>query len=336
MIGENIKRFRLLRGMSLRKLGELVNMSQTAVNKYEKNILQADGEKLVLFAKALDCDVVDLIKENSNKRILNLNFRKRKSLSGRKLELLKEMLNTKVNNYLDVLELNNISKINLNKYKVSSYTDAEVAASKFRNDNNLNELLPLVNLCNVIENLGIIVIIFDNKDEEFDGFDGVSEIVDNTPFICISKDKNYYRQRFTLAHELGHLLLDIDKELDEEKVCNEFASSLLLPRKAMEAEFGRKRLNISNQEYEIVREEYGVSIKAIIYKLEKYGIISSNYAKISYINYNKIFKEDEMKQSLNKIEESKKYQQLTLRLLNQDIITISRFNELNRGWIYYD
>lgn len=100
----------------------------------------------------------------------------------------------------------------------------------------------------------------------------------------------------------------------------------------MEAEFGRKRLNISNQEYEIVREEYGVSIKAIIYKLEKYGIISSNYAKISYINYNKIFKEDEMKKSLNKIEESKKYQQLTLRLLNQDIITISKFNELNREW----
>ena len=108
MLGENIKRYRILKGISLRKFGELVGLSQTAINKYEKDILKPDGEKLVKFAEVLDCKVSDLLKDNSKKRTLNINFRKRKALTGRKLDLLKQIINDKINNYLDVLELNSI------------------------------------------------------------------------------------------------------------------------------------------------------------------------------------------------------------------------------------
>ena len=229
MIGENIKRYRVLKGLSLRKFGELVGLSQTAIAKYENNEVEPDGEKLVKFAEILDCKVADLLKDISNRKPLNLNFRKRESLSGRKLELLKQIINDKVNNYLDVLELNNIPYGQIKKYKVSSLLDAEEAAYKFRKDNQINEVFPLANLCDIIENLGIFVVIVNDNKKLFKDFDGVSELVNNFPFICISSDINYYRQRFTLAHELGHLILEIDENLDEEKICNEFASALLLP-----------------------------------------------------------------------------------------------------------
>jgi len=336
MIGENIKRFRVLKGISLRSFGEQVGMSQTAIMKYEKDILKPDGEKLIRFASVLGCNVSDLLKDNSGRKTINLNFRKKQSLSNKKVDLLKEIINMKVNNYLDVLELNNINKSKLKKYRVSSLEDASKAASDFRYDNKINELLPLVNLCNVIENLGISIIIIDNKDEEFKGFDGLSQLVDGFPFICIASNINYYRQRFTLAHELGHLVLNIDESLDEEKVCNEFASSLLLPKKAMESEFGINRSNINKREYEIVREEYRVSIKAIIYSLEKNGIISSNYAKLSYINFNKNLLKDEEVMAQKYDEFPRKYEQLLTRLINQEIITVSRFNELRRGWKFDD
>ena len=329
MIGENIKRFRLLKGISLRSFGQQVGMSQTAIMKYEQNILTPDGEKLIKFANVLGCSVLDLLKDNSDRKVINLNFRKRESLSKKKVELLTEIINGKINNYLDVLGLNNISKTKLKKYKVSSLEDASLAAYKFRSDNEINEILPLVNLCNVIENLGISIIILDNKDEEFKGFDGLSQIVDGFPFICIASNINYYRQRFTLAHELGHLILNIDKSLDEEKICNEFASSLLLPKKAMELEFGKNRVNINRREYEIVREEYRVSIKAIIYSLEKNGIISSNYAKLSYMNFNKNLLKNEEIMALEYNETPRKYEQLATRLFNQGIITVSRFNEIS-------
>ena len=278
MLGENIKRYRILKGISLRKFGELVGLSQTAIAKYEQNILIPDGEKLIKFAQALDCKVIDLLKDNSNKKALNLNFRKRKSLTGKRLELLKQIINDKVDNYLDVLQLNAIDSVKIKKYKVSSLSDAEQAAIKFRKDNQINELFPLANLCDIIENLGIAIVIINNDNDLFDGFDGVSEVVNGFPFICMSSDINYYRQRFTLAHELGHLILQIDDSLDDEKICNEFASVLLLPRKALLQECGSKRIAITDREYKIIQDEYKVSIKAIIYGLNKYGIVSDNYS----------------------------------------------------------
>ena len=43
MIGENIKRYRTLKGLSLRKFGELVGLSQTAIAKYENNKAKPEG-----------------------------------------------------------------------------------------------------------------------------------------------------------------------------------------------------------------------------------------------------------------------------------------------------
>lgn len=328
MLGENIKKYRILKGISLRKFGELVGLSQTAIAKYEQNILIPDGEKLIKFAHALDCKVIDLLKDNSNKKVLNLNFRKRKSLTGKRLELLKQIINDKVYNYLDVLQLNAIDSVKIKKYKVSSLSDAEQAAIKFRKDNQINELFPLTNLCDIIENLGIAIVIINNDNDLFDGFDGVSEVVNGFPFICMSSDINYYRQRFTLAHELGHLILQIDDSLDDEKICNEFASALLLPRKALLQECGSKRIAITDREYKIIQDEYKVSIKAIIYSLNKYGIVSDNYAKLAYINFNKYYKYEEDNNSSENTELPRKYEQLVLRLESQNIITQSRYNEL--------
>lgn len=329
MLGQNIKRFRFLKGISLRELGGAINVSQTTIQKYEQNILTPDGEKLILLAKVLECSVLDLVKDNSSRKQLNINFRKKSTLSAKKAKILTEIINGKVNNYLDVLELNNIEKKPLRKYSVSSLEEASLAAVKFRNDNKINEIIPMTNLCDIIENLGISVIVVNNKENHFDGFYGASEVIEDYPFICIASDVNYYRQRFTLAHELGHLILDIDDGLDREKICDEFASSLLLPKKAMELEFGKKRIGISDREYEIVRDEYKVSIMAIIYSLSKNGIITQSNAKLAYINFNKKYKVAELENKDSEI--SKKYEQLTNRLYAQEIITFSRFNELMKG-----
>ena len=328
MIGDNIKKFRLLKGFSLRDLGAKVGVSQTAIKKYEDNILKPDGEKILKFAQVLGCSVGDLMKDIPNRRVINLNFRKNKKMSNKKVEMLCQIIDSLLNNYLDVLELNAIKNETIKKYNISSIDEVESVASMFRYDNNLNEKIPLVNLCDIIENLGIAVIILKNEDNYFNEFDGLSEIVDNVPFICIAADKNYYRQRFTLAHELAHLVLNIEEGLDKELVCNKFAGCLLLPKKAMEMEFGKKRFAIGDREFEIVRDEYKISWKAIVKRLEECEIITKNYAKIAYITFNKneLKKENAMAEKL--IEVSNKYEQLVLRLLNQEMITKSRFDEL--------
>ena len=81
MIGENIRKMRILKGMSLRAFGSLAGVSQTAVMKYENDELTPDGEKLLKFAKILECDVIDLLKDNSITSLLN-NFNKMMASCG--------------------------------------------------------------------------------------------------------------------------------------------------------------------------------------------------------------------------------------------------------------
>ena len=63
MIGDNIKKYRILKNMSLRDLAKELSISQTAVAKYEKNDLIPDGEKLLLLSKVFNCSIDDLLKK---------------------------------------------------------------------------------------------------------------------------------------------------------------------------------------------------------------------------------------------------------------------------------
>ncbi len=73
--------------------------------------------------------------------------------------------------------------------------------------------------------------------------------------VLLSNRSTPERQRFTLAHEIGHLLLaDPKRDLiarrmksgdDVERFCDHFAAALLLPRAAVE-EFGARPKTLSN------------------------------------------------------------------------------------------
>ena len=61
-IGRNLKKIRLLKSLSLKEAGNLLNMSPTAISKYEKGNIVPDSLKLREFANAYDVKTIDLIK----------------------------------------------------------------------------------------------------------------------------------------------------------------------------------------------------------------------------------------------------------------------------------
>lgn len=85
--------------------------------------------------------------------------------------------------------------------------------------------------------LGIKVSYYDSPNDD----DGKSTIIDGQPWILIAKGKTVQRQRFTCAHELGHILLGhtgqyelVNREPSRgdnpiEQAANVFASRLLAP-----------------------------------------------------------------------------------------------------------
>src|SRR5574344_816046 len=107
-IGKNLKRIRLLKNLSLKDAGNLLNMTATAISKYEKGDILPDSKKLIDFANAYGVKSIDLLRVYSVPKMKFSSFRKRKRLTGKNLMRLEEVIENEVAKYLEVIEMNNI------------------------------------------------------------------------------------------------------------------------------------------------------------------------------------------------------------------------------------
>jgi len=329
-IGKNLKRIRLLKNLSLKGAGSLLNMTPTAISKYEKGEILPDSKKIIDFANAYDVKSIDLLKVYNVPKMKFTSFRKKKRLTGQNLELLEELIQGEVAKYLEIIEMNNIdtNNIKLKKYPCNSLEDAEKIANDFRNYIKISNKQPISDLINILENLGVIIVQIKNPENRFDDFDGLSEIINNIPVIVLLDDiKDGARQRFTIAHELGHLLLNINNQLlDEEKLCNRFASALLMPKEAVMNEFGLSRRNISFFELTAFKNEFKVSYAAIVYRLKDLNIISEYlYKKLSIFLSQRIGKNDPKP---IQPEISYQFKRLVYKLESDEIISLNKACEL--------
>lgn len=325
-VGENLKRIRVLKNLSLKEAGELLNMSATAISKYEKGEWKLNSEKLIRFARAYNVKVIDLVQTELPCELKFTSFRKRSRLTGEKLLLLKDLIRKEVSKYLEVVKINQSNVFEINKFKCSSPIEAEEIALKVRNEVlKISDLQPLHGLTDILENLGIIIVYIENYNGKFKAFDGLSEIVDGIPVIVLLKQDDGARQRFTLAHEFAHLILNINGD-EQEKICDRFASSLLMTKNAMINEFGEKRNRITLSELQYFKKEYQVSYQAVIHRLQELKILTPTSAKNLYIIVNKKFKNNDP--VIINPEISYQFKKTVCKLESSDIITIGRACEL--------
>ena len=139
----------------------------------------------------------------------------------------------------------------------------------------------------------------------------------------------FARKRFTASHELGHLLLEekIVSDLNHERVANRFAGAFLLPKETIIKEIDKHRNRITISELEHIKQKYGISIQAIMYRLKDLGIISeSKHKSFSIANNRHKFDED---CSLKGKEELSRFDNLLARAYSEGLITSSKLAELS-------
>jgi transcriptional regulator with XRE-family HTH domain len=119
------------------------------------------------------------------------------------------------------------------------------------------------------------------------GFDGLAAMGQGAKLILLSTTSNPARQRFTLAHELGHLLADDDQDVHldrdiferaqkrdpSEQRANAFASVFLLPeqtlRKALDA------VRLTRESFAALCCDFVVSPETLAYRLLKLRVIDA-------------------------------------------------------------
>jgi Zn-dependent peptidase ImmA (M78 family) len=98
------------------------------------------------------------------------------------------------------------------------------------------------------------------------------DIYDDEKFVIGFNDKNsWYKNRYTIAHEIGHLVLGhecshgLDKNIERE--AEVFASELLMPKKILKKDF------TAHQNIPVLSEMYRVSQQAMGIKVQTYRLI---------------------------------------------------------------
>lgn len=134
-----------------------------------------------------------------------------------------------------------------------------------------------VDLDSIADKLGITVIYPLGIDGDYD-ISGKFCIEDGVPICYINQFDVPHRQRFTLAHELGHYQLGHGEQTDMyrdpnayqsplEREANAFAAELIMPKVAIDYFIQEKKMTSLSA----LAEKFGVSEIAMRYRLKNTG-----------------------------------------------------------------
>jgi|SRR6185436_2005997 len=290
-----LTKIRTMVGYSLQDLGNAIGVSKQAIHKYESGQMMPDDNVLMKFSEFFSVPI-DYFFNPEVQIPINLagdiKFREgEKTLSFERDKIIKETEDF-VSKILELERLtdNEIEFKNpLENYGITDIEDAEEAARLLRKKWKLGNA-PIANVVSFLESKGIKV--YEVKDYNY--FEGFSAWAGKIPLIVINgSKKELTRIRFTALHELGHLVLQIDEmELTEElieKICDAFASEMLLPTELIIFELGRNRTKISIEELKHLKIKYGISILAIMVRAASTKIINwdvFNSWKKQYTHWN--------------------------------------------------
>jgi Zn-dependent peptidase ImmA (M78 family)/DNA-binding XRE family transcriptional regulator len=334
-IGNRIKSARMLAGLSLRELSEILNgiVSHNAISKYEKGEMMPDSKVLIALSQALDVKT-DYFLRPQTIEISNIEFRKKSSLAVKKINAIKENIKDNIERYIELETFLNFQNSFVNPIKdlvIENAEDVEKAVGQLLAKWDLG-INALPNVIEILEDKDIKVVEID-ADEKFDGLSGWANQA--IPVIVINNNFTVDRKRFTALHELGHLLLNINNEdfshQEIEKFCHQFAGAMLLPKETLINELGERRNSVSLNELIYIKESYGISIQAIMARAKNFGIISNDqYVRFRiWVNSNPKHKKEIGFGEYKGIEHSSRFKQLLFRATAEEIISMSKAASLS-------
>ena len=281
MIGERIKRARIAAGLSQRDAAKRSELSAMAISKFEKGTATPTSKTLIRLSRALETPVEFFFRPDTI-TLGKPEFRKRASLGKKDLDRIEADVLDQMERFMELLALFPDPPTKPFELpadlpeKINTIDDVEGIAIQMRQAWNLgrNEISALID---AFKERGILVFT-----TEIDGvkkFDGLATEVNEFPIVVVGEQWPGDRQRFTLAHELGHLVLygriEGFSEKDKEKACNRFAGAFLVPQETVIAELGRRRSDIEPKELYQLKHKFGLSMAGWLYRALDVGVISA-------------------------------------------------------------
>lgn len=278
MFGERLKRARDAAGLSQKALSARAGISAMAISKLERGENNPTSKTVIALARALDTRIEYFFRPDTVV-LEGVEYRKRASTPKKLLKQITADVIDQAERFLELLALfpqrplPHFQVPNALPERISSYAEIESLVLSLRDAWDLGHgAIPL--LVDVFEDRGILVVTTDIDTEQ--KFDGLAAKVNGVPLVVVHANWPGDRQRFTLAHELGHLILEgrLSEGLDEERACNHFAGAFLLPKPTIQHELSDHRNHLTMRELYALKQEYGLSMQSCIFRAHQAGIIT--------------------------------------------------------------
>lgn len=288
MIGKRLQLARAAAGLSLRELEARIDnlVSAQALSKYERDEMMPGSDVLAALARALGVQESYLLGQN-DLTLESVEFRKNMITTKKDEAAIKASILSEVERYLEIEDFVGVDSANWSRpqgapYRVEEFADSEAAAVRLRSAWNLGSD-PIPDLTEFLEERGIKVIPL-KLGAPVSGLMCVARRSKgaDVPVIIVNQEDTGERQRFTLAHELAHHVLQAPSSAKGEKLAHRFASAFLMPAETLWREVGKHRESISLGELLELKALFKTSIQAIAYRLKNLQIINEATFKRLY------------------------------------------------------
>lgn len=275
-------------GISKSDLAAQVRVSPAAIGQYEAGINSPRPEVIVRLAESLRVrpEFFSVGRPLARLDSVNAHFR---SLRSARVSDRQKALATATLIWELVFALERYVRLpHSDLPSVSAGTSPAEAAAILRNHWGLPDG-PVKHLIATAESHGIVVAV--RPLSEVADVDAFSVVILDRPIIVTTprRTENVFKHRFSVAHEIGHLLLH--REVTEptatiEKEADAFAAALLTPASAMDAALPQ-RLDLSA----LVRlgRTWGVSPTSLIRRMVERGRTTESSARRAYQRLNAVY-----------------------------------------------
>lgn len=283
VLAQNLRRFRMGKRLSQKKLAELAGLSLPSIQNLEREIGKNPRMKTIRsIAKALNVPLHNLF--IPVREMKAVRFRSSKKMRSRESILTAASWRLDNFNYLE--EVVNDKRPFLLKKVIDqcSQQDPVTAAYLCRSALNLSRKEPIHDICGLLEYAGVKVLPIELASEGFFGLSVAED--DGGPAVVVNTWKRIPIERwiFSAVHELGHLVLhrdafnieEIDENNEEEHQADSFAAHFLLPDDGFKSEWNDAAgLHWIDAVFKVKRI-FNVSYKTVLHRLIEYDVFDKS------------------------------------------------------------
>lgn len=280
---------RNIRGISQGELSKsLGHPNQAVLSNIETGKLPFETEFAATLSEKLRFPISFFTKENSFTRLSKFYYRKRVAFPASELVPLESKIEAIRSGYAELIKDVKVNIQKLPQIPVTEKNRPEEIAKLFRLFIGLDDG-PIDNLVSIVERLGIAILFIDVASDKFSGLTVQTD--NNLSLIIINKNMPNDHKKFTICHEVGHLIMhipfaedpDFISNLDDstlvEREADAFAGAFLIPKE--QAKFTFRQLTYT--QLGNLKTYWKVSKQAILFRAKDLGILTDVRFKTLYV-----------------------------------------------------